>query len=66
MWNRQSLAQRLINPDQMGTAVAAMIAVMTVLVGKRCRIGYIDKAFRFRNIHGMRIKCPGGRKTNQT
>jgi hypothetical protein len=37
----------LINPDQVGTAVAGMIVAMTVLVGKRCGIGYIDEAFRF-------------------
>ena len=66
MWYRQGLTQRLINPDQVGTAVAAVIVVMAVLVGKRCGIGYIDEAFRLRNIHSMRIECPGGRKTNQT
>ena len=62
---RQGQVRRLIDPDQMGAAMAGMIVVMVVLVGKGCRVGYIDEAFRLRGIHGMRIECPGGRKTHQ-
>ena len=57
--------RRLIDPDQMGTAMAGMIVVMVVLVGKGCGVGYIDEVFRVRSIHSMRIECPGGRKTYQ-
>ena len=50
----------------MRTSMATMIVGMAVLVGKRCGIGYMDMTFLLRSIHGMRIECPGGRKTNQT
>ena len=62
---RQRRTQRLIDHDQVAAAMAAMIVGVAVLVGKRCGVGYIDEAFRLRNIHSMRIEGPGGRKTHQ-
>ena len=62
---RQRRTQRLIDPDQVAAAMAAMIVSMIVLVGKRRGVGYINQAFRLPSIHSMRIQGPGGRKTNQ-
>lgn len=47
MCYRQGLTQRLIDPDQVGAGVAAMIVIVAVLVGKSRGVGYIDEAFRF-------------------